>query len=99
MPSLLRWNTASVVLGAVVWCLGALIPPFIPMERLFLFGVSVVTPLSLRIMAQPNRQGEHPLLYKILIYYQPLAMLLVWGAYLTATGVPSAILAGGWLAL
>jgi hypothetical protein len=99
MPSLLRWNMASVVLGAVVWCVGVLIPPFISMERLFLFGVSVVTPLSLRMMAQPNRQGEHPLLYKILIYLQPLATLLVWGAYLLPTGIPSALLAGGWLAL
>jgi hypothetical protein len=99
MPSLSRWNSASVVLGVVVWIVGLGIPPFIAMERLFLFGVSVVTPLSLRMMAQPNRQGEHPLLYKVLIYVQPLVTLLTWASYLTPTGLPSAILAGGWLVL
>jgi len=96
-----RWSQASAILGSVVW-LGLWMSPHPSLgliERLLMLAVLVFTPLCIQLTATPDRNGHHPLPYRIAKILQPFAAVSAVIAFLLPAGTKAAFFTMPWLLL
>lgn len=96
-----RWSEVSATLGGVIW-LGLWMSPRESLgliERLLLLAVLVFTPLCIQLTATPDRDGRHPLPYRIANLLQPFAAACAVVAFLLRAGTRAAAFTLPWLLL
>lgn len=96
-----RWLTISTILSVsvcfIAWFLGLNQRTFLDeVELLLFFGIAVNIPLALRLIFQPDRNGQLPIPYHAAIRFHPLATIAVVLAIVLESGFLAAIFAGVW---
>jgi len=96
MPGLIAKRSAAV--GFVIWLLLLLTTtadsaPIELIHKIVFFAVLVIVPLTLALVAPPDRNS----LYKLLVLIQPIAALLTIASFFLNKGFPSAALSSTWL--
>jgi YndJ-like protein len=92
----------SALLGAGVWAIFLFIrtaPSYETelIDKILLLGVLVVVPLALSLVAKPNGNGEHALLYRLAVFAQPFGAAAVIASFFLEQGIGAALLASAWL--
>ena len=67
-------------------------------KLLLLFAFVVIAPLALRLAAAPNDKGTHPLIYRLAIWFHPLAALCGGVSLALDAGIVAELTALPWLA-
>src|SRR4030095_316805 len=94
----------SAVGGGVVWIVLLFLPTSDSHEtdlinKVLLFGVFVVVPLGLSLIATHDRHGRQPLCYRLAVVAQPIGAVITVASLLVHQGSAAASLAGVWLAI
>lgn len=104
MERILNLWWVSLLAGSVIWLvelrrfLG--IPTFFgQLNLLLLLAALIVTPLALRLLAQPDPDGRHSRWYVLAVALQPIAALLLVASLSRPSGLLAGVLAVGWLLL
>lgn len=87
----------SALVGLWSWVLTWFIPSLYLIERLFLLAPLAIVPLALSLIIQSDREGQWPLLIKILAWTQPFGAFSVLLSLLWPPGLIAGLLATGWL--
>jgi len=66
-------------------------------DKILLFGVLVVVPLALSLVATADGNGKHSLLYRLAVITQPFGAAAVVASFLLDQGIRAALLASAWL--
>jgi hypothetical protein len=108
--NLVRYFRVSAATGAFVWLIVLLpLPQWFDLpvesagetwliERLVLFAILVITPLTLSLVLSPDRDGRHSLSSRAAALIQPPAALIAVVSFHSRTGIGAAILSTGWTA-
>lgn len=66
-------------------------------DKVLLLGVLVVVPLALSLVATPDGNGRHVLVYRLAVLAQPLGAVAVIASFFPEQGTKAALLASAWL--
>jgi hypothetical protein len=66
-------------------------------DKILLLGVLVVVPLALSLVATPDDDGKHALVYRLAIVAQPIGASAVIASFFLEQGTKAALLASVWL--
>lgn len=99
-----QWARTSALAGAVVWALVLFIRTAQSFEtelinKILLLAVLVVVPLALSLVATPDVNGKHTLVYRLALIAQPFGAAGVISSFFLVQGIRAALLASVWLAL
>lgn len=96
-----QWLRFTIVLGGLTWLIAFAVYLVSPetlheIELLFHLGVSLITPLAMRIVFQPNRDGKISRLNSIAIRFHPIVIIAVGLLLFLNTSVISVVLVSVW---
>ncbi|CAG9622290.1 YndJ family protein [Sutcliffiella rhizosphaerae] len=87
----------QALLGLGLWLLSFYILHVPQIERLLLFGMLVILPVTLYLTETKDRNGNFFKTYLLSIHLYPIAALLAFASYFYPIGLTAGLLSSGWL--